>query len=58
MATALLNDTYYLDLNDPTNPRWCKMEIDDSNGHRPAVRWRHTATAITDNQMMVCFPLR
>lgn len=50
-APALLNDSYALDLNDPNNPRWSKMDVDEST--LPPARWRHTGTAIDDNNMLV-----
>jgi hypothetical protein len=48
-----MNDVHYLDLNDPNNPVWSKMTIDDSNEMVPAPRWRHTATSISDSEMLV-----
>ena len=48
-----MNDVHFLDLNDPNNPCWYKMTIDDSNEMVPAPRWRHTATAISESEMLV-----
>jgi hypothetical protein len=62
-----MNDVHYIDLNDPNNPCWYKMTIDDTNQMVPAPRWRHTATAISESEMLVllsvhclhiCFPSR
>jgi hypothetical protein len=48
-----MNDVHFIDLNDPNNPCWYKMNIDDSNEMVPAPRWRHTATAISESEMLV-----
>jgi len=53
VLAALMNDVHFLDLNDPNNPCWYKMTIDDSNEMVPAPRWRHTATAISESEMLV-----